>query len=303
MVDIFISYAWSEARNEWVRLLAAHLKLLGFSIAFDRDLVYGAGLDAFMLNAGCARHVLLIVDERYVERADVVPDSGVARENEIVRHAMREHDDGWLAALVVDNPKFLLPSWLKDMRPKCFNFNGYENASCLDGLPEQINDLWRWIADLPLNSTAAISPELARIRVERIERIDLLRDPSSWASPGTSDSVKFEYSLAPQHSFTLGGAEYQTTFSVSACSKQAVYLYSDYCHAVGVAKSFNLSAREASDFIVPCRAVTLSVGDIGVLQNANGCLSLIHLSAVTEEAFDGRYTPSSIEFDYKILIE
>lgn len=303
MVDLFISYAWSKARNEWVRLLAAHLKLLGFNVAFDRDLAYGAGLDAFMREAGRARHVLLIVDEHYVERADVVSDSGVARENEIVRHALHEHDEGWLAALAVDNQKFLLPSWLKDMRPKCFNFNGYESTSCLDGMSEQINDLWRWIADLPLNSAAAISPELARIRAERIERIDLLRDPSSWASPGTSGSVKFEYSFAPHNSFTLGGAEYQTTFSVSACSQRAVYLYSDYCHAVGLAKSFNLSAREASGFIVPCRAITLSVGDIGVLQNRNGCLSLIHLRAVAEEAFDERYTPSSIEFDYKILIE
>lgn len=303
MVDIFISYAWSEARSGWVRLLAAHLKLLGFSVAFDRDLAYGAGLDAFMLGAGRARHVLLIVDECYVERADEVPNSGVARENEIVRDSLREHSEGWLAALVVDNPEFLLPFWLKDLRPKCFNFNGYESVSCLDGLSAQIDELWRWIADLPLNSSTAISPELARVRAERIERIDGLRDPSSWASPGLSGSVKFDYSFAPQHSYTIGGAEYQTTFSVSPCSKQSVYFYSDYCHAVGISKSFNMGAREASDYIVPCRAVVLSVGDVGVAQNENGCLSLILLNAVAEEGFDGHYTPSSIEFDYKILIE
>lgn len=94
MDDILISYAWSEVRSEWVRLPVGHLRLMGFSISFDRDLVYGAGLRAFMNKAAIAKHVLLIADELYVERANSEPHSGVSFENELIQRAIDEHSEG-----------------------------------------------------------------------------------------------------------------------------------------------------------------------------------------------------------------
>lgn len=303
MDDIFISYAWSEVRSEWVRLLVGHLRLMGFSVSFDRDLVYGAGLRAFMNKAAIAKHVLLIVDELYVERANNEPHSGVSFENELIQRAIDEHPEGWLAAIAVDNKGFRLPRWIEGRKPKCFDFNDYQSVDSLAGLSDAINDLWRWAADLPINSASAIPPALARCRAERIERIDELRDPACWSSPQTHGHVKFDYSFAPRNSFTIGGAEYRTTFSVSSCNVESVRLYSDYCHAVGLSGSFDLDPLEAAACVTPCRTVDLGVGEVGVLQNENGCLSLIRLVSVSVESFDGAYHPAPIEFDYRILVE
>ncbi len=47
--DLFISYAWTSAQHQqWVRLLAAHLKMLGYHVLVDADLDYGDSLTGFM---------------------------------------------------------------------------------------------------------------------------------------------------------------------------------------------------------------------------------------------------------------
>ena len=82
--DVFISYAWggpeNTAHREWVRLLAAHLKQIGFHVGIDSEVDYGEDLTGFMREIEDAKRVLMIVDEGYVERADNYPDSGVGRE-------------------------------------------------------------------------------------------------------------------------------------------------------------------------------------------------------------------------------
>ena len=65
--DLFISYAWSsDEHREWVRLLAANLKALGYDVLIDADVDYGDSLTGFMKRATQSRHVLLIVDDNYV---------------------------------------------------------------------------------------------------------------------------------------------------------------------------------------------------------------------------------------------
>lgn len=72
--DVFISYAWggpeNTAHREWVRLLAAHLKQIGFHVGIDSEVDYGEDLTGFMREIEDAKRVLMIVDEGYVERAD-----------------------------------------------------------------------------------------------------------------------------------------------------------------------------------------------------------------------------------------
>lgn len=44
--DIFISYAWtSNQHRQWVRLLAAQLKALGYDVLIDADVDYGDSLN------------------------------------------------------------------------------------------------------------------------------------------------------------------------------------------------------------------------------------------------------------------
>lgn len=79
--DVFISYAWSKERSEWVRLLASHLHLMGFQVGLDNNLPYGDDLIAFMKSLSNARHVLVIVDQTYLERAQTA-GTGVATESQ-----------------------------------------------------------------------------------------------------------------------------------------------------------------------------------------------------------------------------
>ena len=61
--DVFISYAWggpeNTAHREWVRLLAAHLKQIGFHVGIDSEVDYGEDLTGFMREIEDAKRVLM----------------------------------------------------------------------------------------------------------------------------------------------------------------------------------------------------------------------------------------------------
>lgn len=154
--DLFISYAWtSDQHRQWVRLLASQLKALGFDVLIDADLDYGDQLTGFMRRVVDSRHVLLIVDDNYVDRADNRPDSGVSQENRSISEVYAERPDTWVAVLFKDNLNFRLPAWLAEDQPKGISFN-YDPSSPAD-FPgsEQVEDLWRWIEGLPANRDSA----------------------------------------------------------------------------------------------------------------------------------------------------
>ena len=66
--DVFISYAWtSDEHREWVRLLAASLRNMGFNVGIDAKVDYGNDLDGFMRKIPESKHVLMIVDDNYIE--------------------------------------------------------------------------------------------------------------------------------------------------------------------------------------------------------------------------------------------
>src|SRR5699024_12109327 len=69
--DLFISYAWTPGQHrQWVRLLAAYLKHLGYDVLIDSDVKYGDSLTGFMRRVMEAEHVLMIADDNYVDRAE-----------------------------------------------------------------------------------------------------------------------------------------------------------------------------------------------------------------------------------------
>ncbi|MCH9277004.1 toll/interleukin-1 receptor domain-containing protein [Bifidobacterium amazonense] len=164
--DVFIPYAWSSERSEWVHLLASHLHLIGFSVGLDRNLPYGSNLDKFMNAAFNARHVLMVLDYNYIQKANALTwKSGVLKENEIVQRVFESHPADWLACIVIDNPRFQFPSWLVSHNPKSFDFNDQDVFS-----DKKIEDLWRWIAGFPADKTNAVSPSVIRERLERVEK-------------------------------------------------------------------------------------------------------------------------------------
>lgn len=306
--DVFISYAWTnDGHREWVRLLAACLRSMGFSVGIDAKVDYGNDLDGFMRKIPESSHVLMIVDDNYVDRADNLPESGVGRENSVIRRAIDVKPEGWLAPLLVRNERGRLPKWLGGRGAKYFDFRGDCEKGNFPG-GEQVVDLWRWLAGLSPDKEHAVSLDTLRERACRIEKIDELRDPGTWTKPWmTSEGVAFSYADAPHGAMTLGSGDYSFSLSVSTRSEDSVYVHSDRVKAVGLVVSGlaydALDAKTAYRFITPGRTVPLKTGQTVVLMNDDGCLCAVRLTDVTSERNDGAYRKPGIVFDYRILVE
>lgn len=305
--DLFISYAWtSNLHREWVRLLASHLHAIGFAVGIDEKVNYGESLSGFMRKIKESKHVLMIADENYAFRADNMPDSGVAIECRVLHDFIDSKPSDWLAPLLIRNPTGILPKWISKRKLKYFDFRSNPENSDFPG-SEQIIDLWRWLSDLPVDKQFAEDPAVIRERMARTERIDTLRDPGKWAFPELERTgIKFEYSYAPNKSVTLGYGQYEFKFMVSECGADSVYVYSDNIKAVGIlpfGTTTNTDAKTLSSYVLPNRTVTPVVGQSVVLLNQEGFLCIVKIIHVENESSESEYTPASITFDYRILLE
>ena len=301
--DLFVSYAWTtNDHREWVRLLAANLKAAGYDVLVDADVDYGDGLTGFMRRAVDCSHVLLIVDENYVRRADTRPDSGVGIENKWFREAHAGKPKTWLSVLFKDNPNCALPAWLEPHMPRGHSFNAYPSSGNFPG-SEQVEELWRWIEDLPANRDHAATVATLRARGKRLETIERARDTNSWANPASEGEVHFAYDRAPGRIFTVGLGEYGFKFCVSGCGAQSVYVLNDYLDAVGPNRAGATIHDDLADQLTPGRSVVASVGHQVILQNEHGTLCLIDLLEVHRERTEPDYTPASIQFRYRILLD
>ncbi|MDF0528590.1 toll/interleukin-1 receptor domain-containing protein [Tsukamurella sp. 8F] len=235
--DLFISYAWtSEAHREWVRLLAAQLKALGFDVLIDADVDYGDDLNGFMRRVSDCKRVLLIVDQNYVQRADTIPESGVGKENRWIAEVDASREAAWLSALFVDNRSYVLPAWLGDRMPKGFDFNHAPGSQQESPGAEQIEDLWRWAAGLPANLDSATPIATLRERATRLEHQDLRSDPTQWRSPDLAGETHFVYEEAPQKTFRWGVRHSEFALQVSGCADNSVYVYKGPIKAVGLVR-------------------------------------------------------------------
>jgi len=186
-----------------VRLLASGLHLLGYDVRLDQDVDCGNSLNGFMRSITEARHVLLIVDENYVERADHIPTSGVHTENTLLRQVFADHHDGWLAVVAVDNPSFVLPSWLRAHNPRAFNFNDSAFPGDAPG-SDHLDDLWRWLEGLPPDKANAVPLKQDVARAARLERIANLSDPGRSRTPTLQGVVTFPFEHSASNVFTIG---------------------------------------------------------------------------------------------------
>lgn len=299
--DLFISYAWTSApHREWVRLLASQLHLIGYDVKIDEAVDYGSSLSGFMREVTDAAHVLLIVDENYVERANENPESGVGIETKWVSSVFMGKPATWLSVAFVRNPHRKLPKWLENHNPKGFDFNASPEKNEFPG-SVQIDQLWRWIEGLPADTTNAVSLALVRKRAARIERIDTLRDPARYASPALDGTVTFRY--RDHAHYTVGYGEYEFKISFSGCSHDSVYVYMDSgLKAVGLITNPNFDLLSVESFLTPGRVVTPSVGQKVVLLNSKGALCVITIDEVQREINAAEYIPEHVTFTYEVLV-
>lgn len=301
MVDLFISYAWtSPVHREWVRLLASQLHLLGYNVKIDEKVDYGSSLSGFMQEVISAAHVLLIVDENYVLRADTMPESGVGIENRWISSAFSKKPPSWLSLVFVRNSSFKVPSWLTSHSPKGFDFNANPEANVFPGAA-QIDEIWRWIEGLAASKGHATSLAEVRNRAARIERIDAQRDPANYASPALKGRVTFRHK---DHSYyKIGSGEYEFKIKFSSRSRDGVYVYIDSgLKAIGLITSSGYDPLSVSTFLTPARTAEPIVGQSVVCMNSLGALCVITIEAVQAEVNAQNYAPPHVTFSYTVLV-
>lgn len=274
------------------------MKAVGYDVLIDADVSYGDSLSGFMGRAVDSRHVLLIVDPQYVDRADAVPDSGVAIENRWFKGIYDDKPASWLSILFKDNPGSLLPAWLSSHNPKGHVFHA-------DPFPgsEQVEELWRWIEDLPVNRDHAMTVATLRARAARLEAIDRQRDPASWSRPALDGEVHFEYDKAPKRTFNVGVGEFAFGLQLSGHGHGSVYVVSDPIHAVGLNLSGATTHAELAAHLTPGRTIVVSEGEQAILQNKHGALCLVDLLEVQRESVEPVYKPASVRFRYRVVID
>lgn len=309
--DIFISYAWGAredtAHREWVRSLASHLHYIGFNVGIDERVDYGSDLTGFMREIADSSHVLMVVDENFIERANCVPSSGVAIESGWIQESIGTKPNNWLSVLYVRNPNKNLPGWMSDRNPKSFDFNYYSENDRFPG-EEQIDSLWRWIAGLSADKINSISPTVIRERMYRVEEIDNIRDLGNWSLPYLEGiNIEFNYEDAPSKTFTLGYGSYSFNLRVSSCGADSVYVYNDSIRAVGLIPDGipdgELDAKKAFSYRRSGRTVTPRIGQRVVLVNSSGCVCVVKINDVQQEHNGDEFVPAQIFFDYRIISE
>lgn len=301
--DLFISYAWTTLKHrEWVHLLSAQLKALGFDVLLDADVDYGDDLNGFMRRVAQAQRVLLVVDRNYVTRSDTMPDSGVGKESRWIAEACVDHEPAWLSVLFVDNPGCALPTWLDGKMPKGFPFNFTPASQQQFPGSEQIEELWRWVAGLPANRDSAAPIALLRQRSSRLERHALLSEPSQWRSPDLAGEVRFAFGEAPHKTFRWGLGASEFALNVSGCGDDdSVYVYKDPVTAVGLVRSETPDDADLARHLVPGRTVTAHVGQTVVLMNNHGRLAIVDVVDVQREQTDGQYVAPYVEFRWRVV--
>ena len=300
--NLFISYAWtSDEHRQWVRLLTAQLKALGYGVLIDADLDYGDSLTGFMRKVTDAKHVLLIVDENYVDRANTAPDSGVAAENRWISEVFPDRPSTWLSVLFKDNPSFRLPNWLADRNPKGHSFN-YDPSRPNDFAgSEQVEDLWRWIEGLPANRDHATPIATLRERAARLERQALKTDPARWRSPQLQGQIRFVYQDVPDNTFRWGYGNSEFAFNVSECGVDSIYIYKNPIKAVGVVRGADTSITALERYLSSGRSVVAKVGDTVVLMNEDGRLALVEITGVQREETGTPYVAPYVEFTWRVV--
>ncbi len=300
--DLFISYAWtSSSHRDWVRLLASQLHLVGYVVKIDEAVDYGSSLYGFMREVTEAAHVLMIIDENYVDRANNKPESGVGIETKWISNAFMDKPATWMSVVFVRNPNRMLPNWLNDHNPKGFAFNSNPEKNEFPG-SVQIDEIWRWIEGLTADKTHAIPLSLVRKRAARLERVDASRDPALYSNPALNGRVTFRHK---DHAhYTVGYAEFEFKIKFSDCSSDSVYVYiNGGLKAIGLITGPNFDPLTIESYITSRRVVAPITGQRVVLLNSHGVICVITINEVQREVNDKKYIPEHVTFTYEILVQ
>lgn len=300
--DLFVSYSWTtEEHKVWVHQFADHLRAAGFQVLLDAALDYGEPLDAFMRDVAVeARHVLAVVDEAYIEKADQRPDSGVAVETRAFQRAHATREANWLSVVFKDNSRCQLPAWLREINPKGFDFNAEPDERRYPG-PAQVEEVWRWLQGLPADKSKAVSLTTLRQRAARIERSKIETSPERWTSPELAGEVEFPFTETPSGTFRLGHGDYLFTLHFSGAPAR---VYSDYVARIGLlAQDADVTIEAVQRSLTAKRTYYVSAGSRIAVENAAGVLCLVEFTDSRREPRPDQNDLETVSFRWTVFTE
>lgn len=146
-----------------------------------------------------------------------------------------------------------------------------------------MEELWRWLEELPANRDAATPISVLRERPARLERQELRSGASNRRSPSLEGSEHFRYANAPSKTFRWGHGESEFALMVSGCGADSVYVYRDPIKVVGVMRAPEIADAALESQLSPGRDVVARAGQSVVLMNEHGRLSIVEILAVQQE--------------------
>ncbi|BBL32297.1 toll/interleukin-1 receptor domain-containing protein [Pantoea ananatis] len=298
--DLFISYAWtSDKHREWVRLFASHLHIAGYIVKIDAAVNYGSNLEGFMREAVNSKHVLLIVDENYVHRANTMPDSGVGKENKWIREVFTSKPETWLSVVFIQNPTCQLPAWLESHKPKGFDFNSDSSKNDFPGAV-QIDAVWRWIEDLPADNGNAVSLSTLRERAARLEHVTAMRDPARFTNPALKGKLSFTHQSSSY--CHVGYGIYQFDIKFDQYTTHQIRMYNYGVKAIGQLPDSYSEPLDYKEYLDEEDIIILVAGNKALLLNADGIYCIVTIDKVIPKNKETKQK-GVVEFSYEILHE
>lgn len=294
--SIFASYSHdSESHSDWVLQLATRLRSNGVDVILDRwNLQLGQDVAAFIEQGLSASHrVLCICSENYVTKANTRL-GGVGYEKQIITaEIMKDPNADWVVPVIRNNsgdqivPTFLCGSLYVDFRDDRLYESKYE-------------ELLRSLLDEPVVPVPPLGENPFQKIKEYTEKTFL---PSSekYVSPAPQGKVKFDYSNN-NGKYCIGAGPLMFETSWSKSSDRNIYLLNNPQSIATVAvvkdKKEIWEVEDARAYDGSSRIRRPNVGQIAILQNANGFFAAIKIRGIKDDTRGSDF--DEITFDYVI---
>ena len=293
---IFVSYSHDDENHRgWVLQLATRLRSNGIDAILDRwNLKVGQDLAEFMEKGlSDSRRVLCICSEKYVNKANN-KEGGVGYEKQIMTAAiMGDLDRDWVVPIIRNNPGGQkVPIFLGGRIYIDFDDdNLYET---------RYEELLRALLDEPVLPV----PELGKNPFETVKPLTVQKffpGSEKYVSPASRGRVTFDYSNNNGR-YGIGSSELMFETRWSKASDHNIHLLNDPAsiRTVAVVKD-RQDISEIDDARVydgSSRARCPNVGQIAVLQNANGFYAEIKIVGIKDDTRGSQF--DELTFDYVI---
>ena len=277
---VFMSYSHdSEEHKAWVLQLATRLRGNCVDVILDRwDINLGSDIIQFMEKGlSKANRVICVCSSEYVEKANE-GIRGVGYEKRVIaaEYLLGQNRD-LVIPLLRRNEKKTVPTCLKGL--KYIDF-------CNDGLYEsKYEELLRDLLNEPILPKPPIGKNPFQI-IKGFGRQKFIPSSERYVSPSPKGQATFDYSNNNGR-YCIGQGEMMFELKFSKASDVRIHMYNDPASIRTIALVKDISEIEliddAESYEATSRTRCPDIGQIVVLQNANGFYAAVKILAIKDD--------------------